>query len=114
MRAAHGLLSRSGNTFESRKELTMDRMYRAGDFAYPEDLPARFLCRVADIETFRVSGGNGQILKLAPLEGPWPEGTILIRPDDAVRRVDIRAHWQAGLRRAGRSSSRHRTRTHAH
>jgi len=88
-------------------------MYRAGDYAYPDDLPVHFLCRVTDTETFRVSGGMSQILKLAPLEGPWPAGTILIRPDHAVRPVDVRAHWQGGLGAASRPTSRHQVRTPA-
>jgi hypothetical protein len=60
-------------------------MYHTGDFVYPTDLPRRFLCRVTEEESFRVQTGTAQILKLAPLEGPWPEGTLLVRPDVWVR-----------------------------
>jgi len=60
-------------------------MYHTGDFVYPTDLPRRFLCRVTEEESFRVETGTAQILKLAPLEGPWPEGTLLVRPDVWVR-----------------------------
>jgi hypothetical protein len=60
-------------------------MYHTGDFVYPTDLPRRFLCRVTEEESFRVQTGTAQILKLAPLEGPWPEGTVLVRPDVCVR-----------------------------
>ena len=60
-------------------------MYHTGDFVYPTDLPRRFLCRVTEEESFPVETGTAQILKLAPLEGPWPEGTLLVRPDVWVR-----------------------------
>ena len=60
-------------------------MYHTGDFVYPTDLPRRFLCRVTEEESFPVETGTAQILKLAPLEGPWPEGTLLVRPDIWVR-----------------------------
>jgi hypothetical protein len=64
-------------------------MYRAGDHVYPADLPRRFLCRVSEVEAFRLPTGDRQLLRLVPLEGPWPPGTILIRPDKAVRPAGI-------------------------
>lgn len=70
-------------------------MYHTGDFVYPTDLPRRFLCRVTEEESFRVQTGTAQILKLAPLEGPWPEGTLLVRPDV----------WVRSARRGGTSSA---------
>jgi hypothetical protein len=84
-------------------------MFHPGDYVYPADLPGRFLCRVAAAEDFDVPAGRSQILKLEPLEGPWPEGTLLIRLDKAVegapprRRVSTRAHIPrvAGGRRHG-------------
>lgn len=69
----------------ARRLLPMAGMFHTGDFVYPTDLPRRFLCRVTEEESFRVESGTAQILKLAPLEGPWPEGTLLVRPDVWVR-----------------------------
>jgi hypothetical protein len=73
-------------------------MYELGDYVYPTDLPRRFLCQVVGAESFHVSSGQAQILKLEPLEGPWPAGTCLIRVDRAVTpapiRVPIRNLWQ--------------------
>jgi hypothetical protein len=59
-------------------------MYAPGDYVCPADLPRRFLCRVVGAESFHVSSGESQILKLEPLEGPWPSGTCLIRLGGAV------------------------------
>jgi hypothetical protein len=63
-------------------------MYRLGDYVYPSDLPRPFLCRVAAAESFVVPAGTSQILRLEPLEGPWPQGTLLVRLDKAVRAAD--------------------------
>lgn len=63
-------------------------MYRLGDYVYPSDLPRRFLCRVAAAEDFAVPAGTSQILRLEPLEGPWPQGTLLVRLDKAVRAAE--------------------------
>jgi hypothetical protein len=82
-------------------------MYHTGDFVYPTDLPRRFLCRVTEEESFRVQTGTAQILKLAPLEGPWPEGTLLVRPDvwvRAARRGCNRAALYALSQETGRTS----------
>jgi len=88
-------------------------MYHTGDFVYPTDLPRRFLCRVTEEESFRVETGTAQILKLAPLEGPWPDGTLLVRPDvwvraarrgctsAALRSLTGRADGAAGSKRRG-------------
>jgi len=62
-------------------------MYQTGDYVYPADMPRRLLCRVAEAESW----GTFQILKLRPLEGPWPPGTHLIRLDKAVRPARVRA-----------------------
>ena len=62
-------------------------MYQTGDYVYPADLPRRLLCRVAEAESW----GTFQILKLRPLEGPWPPGTHLIRLDEGVRAARVRA-----------------------
>jgi hypothetical protein len=59
--------------------------YKRGDYVFPGDLPRRFLCMVSDTETLRLGNSDGQILKLSPLEGPWPQGTFLIRLDHGVR-----------------------------
>jgi hypothetical protein len=87
-------------------------MYHTGDFVYPTDLPRRFLCRVTEEESFRVQTGTAQILKLAPLEGPWPEGTLLVRPDVWVRAAR-RSGMAAALRDAqagGQGAARPRSR----
>ncbi|HJQ84184.1 MAG TPA: hypothetical protein VKA21_08915 [Candidatus Binatia bacterium] len=67
--------------------------YRAGDYVYPTDLPRRFLCRVMQAETLAVGRESCQILKLEPLEGPWPSGTNLIRLDPVVVRAGARELW---------------------
>ena len=61
--------------------------YRTGDYVFPTDLPRRFLCRVAESETLVVGRERCQILKLQPLEGPWPPQTTLIRLDPSVMRA---------------------------
>jgi hypothetical protein len=71
--------------------------YEPGDHVYPCDLPCMFLCRVERVESFRVTNGLSQILDLAPLEGPWPAGTHLIRLDGAVIPVPTRDLWGRGL-----------------
>ena len=78
-------------------------MYQPGDCVYPTDLPRRFLCRVAGAETFCTGAGPSQILRLQPLEGPWPDGTLLIRLDGAVIAAAARQLW---LRSKRRSASR--------
>jgi hypothetical protein len=71
--------------------------YAPGDHVYPSDLPRRFLCRVEHAESFRVSDGLTQILKLEPLEGPWLVGTHLIRLQGAVIPAPTRELWRRGL-----------------
>ena len=68
--------------------------YQPGDHVCPSDLPHRFLCRVEEVESFKVSDGLTQILKLKPLEGPWPAGTQLIRLADAVIPALTRELWR--------------------
>jgi hypothetical protein len=63
-------------------------MYRPGDHVIPQDLPRRFVCRVIETENLRLRAGTCQVLKLAPLEGPWPPGTQLVRLDKAVQAAD--------------------------
>ncbi len=60
-------------------------MYRAGDYVYPADLPRPVLCRVADAEPAVTPSGIFQILTLQPLDGPWRDGTQLVRFAEAVR-----------------------------
>lgn len=60
------------------------RLYDAGDYVYPTDLPRRHLCRVTVAEEFNADGRTSQILKLEPMIGPWPPGTCLIRLNSAV------------------------------
>jgi hypothetical protein len=45
---------------------------------------------VSETERLNVRDGRGQILKLNPLEGPWPAGTFLIRLDKSVRPANQR------------------------
>ena len=68
-------------------------LYQPGDYVCPSDLPRRFLCRVEQVESITVADGCSQILKLAPLEGPWPAGTCLIRLDSTVTPASTRALW---------------------
>jgi len=72
--------------------------YHTGDYVYPADLPRRLLCRVRDIESLSVRSCPSQILKLEPLEGPWPAGTELIRLDEWVIPARPRRLWQDALR----------------
>jgi hypothetical protein len=61
--------------------------YRCGDHVYPLDLPQKYLCRVVGTEDWKVHGRDTQVLKLQPLEGPWPKGTLLVRADKNVERT---------------------------
>ena len=72
--------------------------YHTGDYVYPADLPRRLLCRVRNIESLPVRSCPSQILKLEPLEGPWPAGTELIRLDEWVIPAGPRRLWQDALR----------------
>ena len=69
-------------------------LYQPGDYVCPSDLPRRFLCRVEQVESFDVRDGLAQILKLAPLEGPWPAETRLIRLDGDVIPAPTRELWR--------------------
>ena len=69
-------------------------LYQPGDYVCPSDLPRRFLCRVEQVESIGVGNGLSQILKLEPLEGPWPAGTRLIRLDGAVTPALSRVLWR--------------------
>ena len=59
-------------------------VYRTGDYVCPADLPRRFVCRITQAERIDVGASDSQILKLRPLEGPWPPRTVLIRLDTGV------------------------------
>ena len=59
-------------------------VYRTGDYVCPADLPRRFVCRITQAERIDVGASDSQILKLRPLEGPWPPRTVLIRLDSGV------------------------------
>ena len=69
-------------------------LYQPGDYVCPSDLPRRFPCRVEQVESINLGDGLSQILTLAPLEGPWPAGTCLIRLDGAVTPAAIRELWR--------------------
>ena len=80
-------------------------MYHTGDYVYLADVPGHVLCRVAAAEDVT--------LELEPLDGPWPQGTRLIRLDRAVNPADVRQLWRSGtaphaarLRSAGRPRER--------
>jgi hypothetical protein len=61
-------------------------LYEIGDYVYPSDLPRPVKCRVEEVERRALAGGEViQILTLAPLDGPWRPGTLLVRLDGAVR-----------------------------
>lgn len=83
--------------------------YAIGDYVVPTDLPRQFLCRVSYAHV--VDGTPLQVLELAPLAGPWPRGTRLVRGSDWVRPAVVTEI--AGFRRrrdpAMRSRRRRRT-----
>jgi len=79
-------------------------IYQSGDYVYPADLPRALLCRVSRTENVGTGKAMSQILKLEPLEGPWPAGTMLVRLDDYVVPAEPRQLWQGPLNRpAGRA-----------
>lgn len=71
--------------------------YQPGDHVFPLDLPRRFLCRVTQTESIALTAEPAQILKLTPLEGPWPSGTDLIRLDSAVVPARVRDLWMPSI-----------------
>jgi hypothetical protein len=72
-------------------------IYQSGDYVYPADLPRPVLCRVSKAENVHVRNGLSQILRLEPLEGPWPTGTTLVRLDEYVLPAQPRQLWQGSL-----------------
>ena len=61
-------------------------VYQVGDRVVPMDLPRRLVCQVEEADDVALAGGgSGQILTLRPLDGPWEQGTTLVRLDVAVR-----------------------------
>jgi hypothetical protein len=61
-------------------------VYQVGDRVVPVDLPRRLVCQVEAADDVALAGGgSGQILTLRPLDGPWDQGTTLVRLDVAVR-----------------------------
>ena len=89
-------------------------IYQTGDYVYPSDLPRPHLCRVSKAETLGVRDGRSQILKLEPVEGPWPRGTTLIRLDDCVIPAQPRQLWQGSLIGPTRPTRTKLTRPHRH
>src|SRR5438034_9831201 len=71
-------------------------LYQTGDYVCPADLARPIICRVEDVESLRVGREVSQVLKLEPLEGPWPAGTLLIRLDATVVPVPARTLWRGG------------------
>jgi hypothetical protein len=70
-------------------------IYQPGDYVYPADLPRPMLCRVTRAENLAIRKGTPQVLKLEPLEGPWPSGTALVRFDEYVLPARPRQLWQS-------------------
>jgi hypothetical protein len=66
-------------------------LYARDDLVVPTDLPRVFVCRVT--HAHHVEGTVLQVLELAPLEGPWPAETRLIRGSDAVRPATSSELW---------------------
>ena len=59
---------------------------QVGDRVVPVDLPRRLVCSVEATDELALGdGARGQILTLRPLDGPWEQGTTLLRLDTAVR-----------------------------
>ncbi len=85
-------------------------LYQPGDYVCPADLPRPIVCRVQDVESLTVGRDVSQVLKLEPLDGPWPAGTLLIRLDAAVVPAPARTSWQGRAfprrRRASRAGAR--------
>jgi hypothetical protein len=76
--------------------------YAIGDYVVPVDLPRQFVCRVT--HAHGVGNTPLQVLELAPLEGPWPHDTRLVRGGDSVRpatQSEIAAIRRARAERAG-------------
>ena len=74
-------------------------VYQVGDQVVPVDLPRQLVCCVEEADDVAVDGGGaGQILTLRPLDGPWEQGTTLVRLDNAVR--------PAGRHAGGRTTAR--------
>ena len=77
--------------------------YAVGDYVVPIDLPRQFVCRVTHAHA--VGNTPLQVLELAPLEGPWPSDTRLVRGGDSVRpatRSEIARVRHARAVRSGR------------
>ena len=61
-------------------------VYQVGDCVVPVGLPRALVCCVEAADDVELHGGaSGQILTLRPLDGPWDQGTTLVRLDTAVR-----------------------------
>jgi hypothetical protein len=76
--------------------------YTVGDYVVPSDLPRQFVCRVT--HAHGVGNTPLQVLELAPLEGPWPPETRLVRGGDSVRpatQMEVNAVRHARAVRAG-------------
>lgn len=80
--------------------------YCLGDYVVPIDLPRVFVCRVTYAQG--VEATPLQVLELAPLEGPWPRGTRLIRGSDWVRPAVASERERVRRRRARAERPRRR------
>lgn len=77
--------------------------YAVGDYVVPIDLPRQFVCRIT--HAHGVGNTPLQVLELAPLEGPWPPDTRLVRGGDSVRpatHAEVAAVRHARAVRTGR------------
>jgi hypothetical protein len=71
-----------------------------GDQVVPVDLPRRLVCCVEAADELALGeGACGQILTLRPLDGPWEQGTTLVRLDNAVRPAGRHASSRGTRRR---------------
>jgi hypothetical protein len=75
-------------------------VYQVGDRVVPVDLPRQLVCCVEAADDVAVDGGGaGQILTLRPLDGPWEQGTTLVRLDSAVRPAGRHCEGRRTVRR---------------
>src|SRR5262249_29419880 len=80
--SVHRRRPRAGGRRSQAKQGGARMSYVEGDHVVPMDLLRSFVCRVARVHP--IVCADTHLLELAPLEGPWKQGTLLVRLDDAV------------------------------